>query len=530
MGTVLRGRNLTTGHWLRFNDTNGAYDPFFSPDGKWIGYAAQGRLKKVASSGGVPVDVCELPRGARLLGATWLPDDTIVFATDALPGLRRVRAVGGEIDILTRPETEDERHGYPHAVPMGDVLFTIESGGVGQTAHLSMESGEITLADVLGNQLAPYYLPSGHLLFTARDGAGTSTRLMVARFDLDSLQFGSKAVIALDSVRSWGGVGAANFAISRAGTLIHMRDHAPRLLARMVRVSREGRVEPFSDEREFHYPRSSPDGKWVAVAIHEGSIRPHDLYLYEAGRNAGTRLTSSVNGNLPLWTPDSQRITFARTSTKGLDFDIFWKGINEDGGGQPLVEAAGIQIPRSWSPDGRRLLYEQHTLDTGKDLWVLTLGEEPEAFLTSSANERAGVFSPDGNFVAYVSDTTDADQVYVRPYPGPGRARRITTDGGLEPLWAADGLELFYRSRDLKDMISISIDISEGEAIELGEPKVLFSGDYESYMMGGPSYSVSNDGQQFLMLESAEQSNAGTQFQVIVNWFDELERLLPSGN
>jgi serine/threonine-protein kinase len=532
MGTALHGRNMRTGHWLRFEDTDGADSPFFSPDGKWIGYAARDRLRKVASSGGVPVDVCVLPRGARLLGATWLPDDTIVFATNALPGLRRVRAVGGEIDILTRPEIEGERHSYPHTLPTGDLLFTIESGGTGRTAHLSMESGEVDLVDVSGHQMAPHYLRSGHLLFTTRDRPGASTRVMVLRFDLDSLQAESEAVTALEDVQSWGGVSSGNFAISRTGTLVYMRDHGPQLLARMVRVSRQGRVEPFSDERIFHYPRSSPDGKWVAVSIHAADRSDHDLYLYEAGRNAGTRLTSGVNGHVPVWTPDSQRITFARTPTAGpgsTDLDLFWKAINEDGDGQPLLEAPGRQIPRSWSADGQRLLYEDVTVATGKDLWVLTPGEEPEPVLTSVVNERAGVFSPDGSFIAYVSDATDGDQVYIRPYPGPGMAARITTDGGVEPLWSADGRELFYRSRDLKDMISVSIAISEnGETIELGEPEVLFSGSYQSYLMGGPSYSISNDGQQFLMLESADQSNAGTQYQVMVNWFDELERLVPA--
>jgi dipeptidyl aminopeptidase/acylaminoacyl peptidase len=210
------------------------------------------------------------------------------------------------------------------------------------------------------------------------------------------------------------------------------------------------------------------------------------------------------------------------------DFDIYWKGIDDEGNGEPLLRAEGRQLPRSWSPDGKQLLYETQSVESGDDLWVLPLGEAPFPILNTAANERSGVFSPDGKFIAYVSDAADGNQIYVRPYPGPGRARRVSFEGGVEPFWPADGDKLIYRSANRKDMMSVAINTSsDGEIVELGDPDVVFSGSYTSYLFGGHNYSVSADGKRFLMLETADRGNTDTQLKLVLNWTEELERLVP---
>lgn len=526
--TLLYARELGTGVVSSFPGTEGAGQPFFSPGGAWIGFSAAGELKKVAAMGGAPITISKLPRGGSLQGATWTQDDRIVFNTTTHSGLKWVAASGGETMTLTEPDPNEARHALPHALPNGDILFTMFSESHSQTAYVSMQTSKVRTIDVPGNQSRSIYVPGGYLVWSTLDGSGTgSTRLMAAAFDLDTLEVGAAASL-VEGVQS-SGVGSAPgyYAVSKTGSLVYMSYLGPQLLARIVRVSRQGESEPLSEQRIFHYPRLAPNEQWIAVAIHGSSATDHDIFLYEVGRGTGTRFTSGVNGHLPLWTPAGDKITFARQSAgDSNDFDIYWKGLDEEGNGEPLLEAEGNQIPRSWSPDGRHLLYETDNVDSGKDLWVLTPGGTSEPFLTSTDSEHSGVFSPNGKFVAYVSDATEGNQVYVRPFPGPGRARRISVEGGIEPLWSADGLEVIYRHA--KYVISVSIGTSDdGNIGELGQPEVVFQGSYTSYGLGGPNYDVSADGNRFLMLETADRGNTDTQLKLILNWTEELKRLVP---
>jgi Tol biopolymer transport system component len=525
-GSSLYKRDIRTGIVTHLPGTDGAGQPFFSPDGKWIGFSVPGALKKVAVNGGAPITLIDQQRGQFLGGATWTADDRIVFKSTSDRGLQTVSANDRTVSVLTDP-LQGEEHMFPHALPNGDFIFTTMSReGSGHLRHFRAKTGEVSAIDVPGVQYRPVYVAGGYLVWSTIGGGNISggSNVLAATFDPETLAI-SSPIAVIEQVQTSGGNGIAYFSVSGNGSLIYMPAYGPRLRAQIVRVDRQGISQVFSDQRVFHYPRLSPDDQWIIVSVHEEMGTNHDLFLYQAGRHTGTKFTSGVNGHMPLWTPSGERVTFARRAVDSVEFDIYWKGLDEEGNGEPLLEAEGSQIPRSWSLDGKRLLYETSGADTGRDLWVLTPGEDPVPFLTGPMNERAGVFSPDGHYIAYVSDAADGEQVYVRPYPGPGRARRVSVDGGAEPHWSPGGVELIYRSLNGRTVMSAEVTISnDGSPIRIGEPELLFQGMYTNYGQNGHNYSISSDGEHFLMLESVKSDNSYDQVNLVLNWAEELKR------
>ena len=288
----------------------------------------------------------------------------------------------------------------------------------------------------------------------------------------------------------------------------------------MVWVSRNGTEQVLAAPAlEYGYLRLSPDGKRIAVELE------NQIWLYDLSRDALTRFTFEGKFNqVPAWTPDGKRIAFY--SDKEGPRNIFWQLADGSGGLERLSTSQYTQAPWSWSPDGQLLAFHENNPTTKKDVWVLRLTDrKTEPFLRTSFNEGGPTFSPDGRWIAYVSDESGRREVYVRPYPGPGGKRQISTEGGNEPAWNHNGRELFYRNGNKM----MAVDVATQPTFSVGKSKMLFEGQYFEIAPGltGTAYDVSSDGQRFLMVKETERATSTSQINVVMNWFEELKRRAP---
>jgi serine/threonine-protein kinase len=490
--------------------------PFFSPDGKSMGFfTAEGSLKKVSLAGGAPITLSEAQSPRR--GGSWGPDGTIVF-TDRF-GLYRVPSTGGEREVLATPNYDRGELDFssPHFFPEGKVVvFSVRSQGQSfGTALLSLNTGEQKL--LLDGSRDARYVKTGHLLYE-QPGTGN---LMAAPFDLARLQINGDPLLALQGVR--GSVpGHVDYAVSENGTLIYV-PVGESLATSLAWVDREGHASVLmEDQQQYQRPRLSPDGTKVAVMI--SSAGGTNIWIYDLERSTRFRLTVENDNRTPVWTTDGKRVVFSSTRNTN-DTGLFWRPADGSEEVKLLLSRENRSFPISWSPDGQTLAFYEVTPTNGRDIWVLPLEGEPSAFLATSFNERSPEFSPDGKWLAYVSNESGRDEVYVQPYPGPGGRWLISNEGGSEPVWSADGRELFYRYEE--QMMAATVETEP--VFRAGAPQVLFEGRYA--VDAGPNarnYDISPDGQRFLMIKE-EQTERG-QINVILNWFEELKRLVPTDN
>jgi Tol biopolymer transport system component len=515
-------------------DTEGAANPFFSPDGQWLGFFAGGKLKKVSVNGGAAVTVgdASLPRGA-----SWGSQAMIAFLPSTSGALQQVSEAGGAPQPLTRLDKGEISQRWPEFLPGGKaVLFSAASSNTNwisaQIAVQSIGAGE--RRDLIQGATHPRYASPGHLVY-AQGG-----NLMAVPFDPERLEVTGTAVSMVEGVLESPVSGAAQYSFSNTGSLVYVSGDIQSAQNRLVWVSRTGAEQPLAAPmRTYQFPRISPDGRRVALGI---AGQESQTWLYDFSRETLTRFTfgGSVNQNA-VWTPDGKRIAFQ--SNREGPSNIFWQSADGSGGLEKLNTSEYIQSPISWSPDGQLLAFIEITPTTGYDIWVLRMGDpspgsgqvpsagsgqvrKAQPFLRTPFLESAPRFSPDGRWLAYVSDESGHREIYVLPYPGPGGKWQISTEGGTEPVWNPKGRELFYRS----GAKMMAVEITSQPSLSVGKPKVLFEGLYEPTPATLPYYDVSPDGQRFLMLKPSEQAQAApTQINVVLNWFEELKRRVPTG-
>jgi serine/threonine-protein kinase len=509
--------------------TEGAYEPFFSPDGQWIGFFAQGKLRKVSITGGFSQSLCDASFG---VGGSWGPDDTIYFAPNNISGLWRVSASGGEPQEVTRLDRSkgEISHRFPQVLPRGKaVLFTVTTGRL-EGQHLAVHllaTGERRVV-VSGGGFG-YYVSTGHLVYNR---VGT---LVAVPFDLTRLKPSGTPIPLGEGVMSAEG---ADYSLSSSGSLIYMPDNPQRLENRLVWVDRNGGVEHLpAPPRPYRTPQLSPDGRRVAVQILGATV---GIWVYDISRATLTRLTTpDSNSQVAVWAPDGKHIAFR--GTRAGFRNVYWITTDGEGTERRLTTGEYIQTPSSWSRDGKWLAFtEAGTPATGRDIWVLPLEGEalkagpearkPRVFLNTTANEDNGVFSPDGHWLAYESNESGQFEVYVRPFPpGPGKLQ-ISAQGGLEPVWSRNGRELFYRSGDRMMAVEISSQRDSNGAfpsgISAGSPRLLFEGHYQFSGLVTSDYDVSKDG-RFLMVQPGGPDQNPTQIRVVLNWFTELQQRVP---
>ena len=502
--TQLFVRNLDAFRAEAVAGTDGAQYPFFSPDGEWIAFFADGKLKRASIRSGAPVTVCDAPTIGR--GGTWA-DDTIVFSSGA--GLVRVVASGGPPAPVTirDPAMNQADLSWPQFLPDGrTLLVTASEPGYGNSsiAALSLDSGEWRR---LGPGSQAQYLPPDQIVYHApnvREG-----ELHVVRFDARRLTLEGSPLAVMDSVFRAPDTGGAYFAAAQNGTLVF----APGGYARtLVRVDRNGRRTPLLEEhRGFRRPNVSPDGLKVAITI---DPRPSQIWVYDVVRQSRIALATEGPNLMPLWTPDGRRIAYA----SGLPPDIFWRTADAGAPAERLLERDGPQYPTSWSADGRLLIFEEGARNT-YDIWMLPIGDKPRPLIATPASELGGQLSPDGRWIAYHSNESGRFEVSVRPFPAVGDGKwTISTSGGQHALWSPDGTELFYVVGS--SVMRVGID-GRGSVLKAGTPELLFSGPFD---IAYTNYTLSSDGAHFIMVE-VDPDARQTQLSVVVNWGEELKRL-----
>jgi eukaryotic-like serine/threonine-protein kinase len=504
--------------------TEGGFGPFFSPDGTWVGFAASGALRKVRLNGGPVLTIAEKVVDEQFSGATWGPDDTIVFAPTRSAGLSQVPATGGIPRTLTAPDGDkgEVSHFLPEFLPGGrTVLFTMRAGLAAAPSRievLSLETRERRVIAEHGSNA--HYAPTGHVVF-AGEGLLEGS-LWAIPFDARTLRVTGSEARVLDSLRSIAGIGG--FTMAGSGTLAYL-PRGERAPEELVWVDGSGADVTLTETTgNVMFPRLSPDRKRLAVTIHRRDDLRSGIWILDLDRARVPVLFSSQsrNDHLPVWTPDGTRVVFSSLHDANRDgaANLYLKRIDDSGDAERLTHSPHHQDPGSWSPDGKLLAFAEEHQETRWDVWLLDMSSRtPRPLIRTPARERYPMISPDGRWLAYTSNETGQEEVYVQAFPDGGQKQRISSGGGSEPLWARDQRRLFYRRTD--DVVAVTV--SSAQTLAIGPAEVLASGPYEGASgNGAPNYEVSADGRRFLMVRHNDVGSASeTRFEVIANWFVE---------
>ncbi|MGH9716794.1 MAG: protein kinase domain-containing protein, partial [Candidatus Acidiferrales bacterium] len=498
--------------------------PFFwSPDSRYIafGTAAGGKLKTIDVSSGTVETVCDTPE--LVIGGSWNRDGVIIFGQ--APGvIMRVSASGGTATPLTSldPSRGETQHVLPWFLPDGKhFLYHHTSGNAKDSGiyvgSLDVSPGKQDSKRLLATNYGAVYVPSsdpnlGRLLFLTSDGT-----LMAQPFDARRLKLTGEAVPVTQQVGSFSDYGF--FSASATGTLIYRGGGGG--LYQLTWYDRQGKVlGTVGDPGNYRLPALSPDGSRALVARFrsQGHLA---LWLFDFSRETSTRFTfGSSSAVASIWSLDGSRVIFE--SNPSGEYDLYQKPANGASGEELLLKSSEAKRPSDVSRDGRFLLYTSLDLQTKADLWVLPLAgnRKPFPFLQTQFNEANGHFSPDGHWVAYESDESGRDEIYVRPFSprsstadasGAGAKWQVSYGGGQEPRWSADGKELYYLTTDWKVM---EVDVTTNPVFQAGTPKLLFQAPQQPSTTDGD---YTTDGKKFLFLAPSQQTTQAP-FTVVSNW------------
>jgi serine/threonine-protein kinase len=509
---ALRVRELSGFDTELLRGTENVEIPFFSPDGRWIGFFDGRALAKVPATGGARVTLVEgIGNG---VGASWGADGTIVFAHSYVGPLWTVSDSGGEARPVTTLAARERSHRFPQLLPDGrSVIFTIKTEGI-----LTFDDASIAIADLrtgkhrvlLEGGCYARYVPSGHLVY-AREGG-----LLAAPFDLDSLSITGGAVPVLDDVITNFVTGAAQLDVSNNGTLVYVKgDYSgPTTLSGIDRDT--GAREVLAPGHYAALPHLSPDGQ--RLLMHGSAANDHVLSI-DLTRGTVARMTdASTNNILPIWGPEGKRIIFT-TDRSGQEEIV---SMPADGGEiTQLVPPRGPpQEAYSFSPDGK-IMTINSGVRSSRDIWIFDTEGDREArpFLETPFDEGDAVFSPDGRWITYSSNESGTLEIYAKSYLGPGGKFQLSTGGGFYPHWRVDGAELYYQTNTALMVVPVSWTPEPRP----GRPQVMA----EISSVTPLGYDVSPDGKRFYVVELDVDRWQSNRLDVVLNWFEELKRLVP---
>jgi Tol biopolymer transport system component len=491
--------------------------PFFSPDSRWIAFAANGTLNKLAVSGGTPIKICTLPLGDDALGfigGTWAADERIIFAPAFNSGLWEVAASGGTPRLLLGTDVAKDLVAatHPQVLPNGKGILFTSVPGKARTAEdeniAVLERGATEPRVLIEGGSHGVYLPTGQIVY------GHGGKLFAVGFDLARLTVIGSAVPVVEGVHV--APPDALYSVSRNGTLVFvpaMKVDKPRLFL----LDRKGNRRSITDGTNVPEALAiSPDGKTVVARV---TAANDDLWTFDINRGSALRLTFEPGDEIyPQWTPDGTRIAYGtRTGT------IYWRPADGSGQREELSRGEFARYPSSFSPDGKWLAIVENTATRNRDIWILPIGggdRQPIAFETTDADEWSPKFSPNGRWIAYVSNESGTTEIYVKPFSGSGGRRRITSDGGQLPIWSRDGRELFFVKAGALMSVGINDDGNTSTTEHVVIEKNAIGDELCSAAQG---YDIMPDGQHFLMC-LVPPSATPPHYAVIVNWFEEVKR------
>ncbi len=494
--------------------TEGAVCPFWSPDSRFIGFFAEGKLKKIDASGGPAETLCSTL--VPVVGGTWSRQGQILFAAGYSQPVLSVPAAGGTPAPVTAIDTGRgvTGHSWPSFLPDG--LHFLYLAGTGTSAQMNA----VYLASLDNQDPKPLlpspsnalYAPPGRLL-TWRDGA-----LRAQQFDPATSKVTGEGVVLASDVPFNPGLSSGLFSVSETGVLAYPAA-AGSGLHRLLWLDRVGKpIGSVGAPGNYYSPRLSHDGRRVAVDMSDQQNNG-DIWIHELTRSVASRFTfDPANESAPIWSPVDDRIAFF--SNKGGGQELYQKIATGTATEEPLLgSSVGLELPTDWSADGRVLAFDLRQPDGGSDIWVLSIPDQKATpFLAAPFHEAGGNFSPDGKWMVYISDESGRDEVYVQPYPGPGGKWQVSTDGGTWPAWRRDGREIYYVAPGDRLMAA---EVTTSPRFETGTPKLLFQAHFK-VVSNIRQYDVSSDGRRFLVNTPVEGEGA-TSITLILNWAAALE-------
>lgn len=516
--TRLFRRSLEGTEVTAIPETLGARSPFFSPDSQRLGFFADNELFKSTLDGS---SLRVAPVFGRRHGACWASDGSIYLglATRFLKGPLEALSLDGEAvpltELISGPSQIYEQHSFPEVLPDGRGLLYISGRREGGSAVLyQFESREQTV--LIEDAVGVGFLPPGFLVFSR-----IPDQLFAVEFDLDSLQTVGEPVRILDGI--WLGFGGREtWTVSDTGTLVYVAGNRDQYRNRLVWVDHNGHTEAIVDVGiSFLSPRVSPNGRYLLVQ-HEGA----KLRVFDLETKTWARLTGGAGSEWwAAWHPDGETVIFNSDRNSRGTVNLY--AVNVEGGTPERLTRSDRHHEPQWiSMDGKYLIYlEAPVPETGFDIWALRLDieEPPRPLLTTPANTVQPALSPDSRWLAYASDESGREEVYVQAFPEMSRQSRVSTQGGVEPIWSHDGKVLYFRSPDGREAFRTSFEA--GPEPEIGDPEHLFSGDFQEHILYGRTWDLHPDGQRFLLFEKANPVSRH-ELKVVVNWTREIEEKL----
>jgi eukaryotic-like serine/threonine-protein kinase len=498
----------------------GPRNVFFSPDGTQIAFFAQSQIKRMPVSGGTVSVVCD---ATFQYGGTWTERNEIVFAAGGFgssgtdPALWRVPVSGGEKRLI-----KEGIYSYPDALPGGRLVLAVAEGAAAArtSSELPIVTVDIDSGDVrplVEGGTYPRYLASGHVVFL-RNGA-----LVATPIDLQARTASDRSSVVVPDVFQNPALVSGNFAVSAAGTLVYAPGTAADFNRSLLLIDSNGQRTVVSDDkRYFEWPRASPDGQKIAVAVPGWR---ESVWVFDRARGVMTQLTTGdMDGVWPVWTPDGTRIVFTAYNGGGVR-NLYW--MRADGTGVPerLTTSEFQQRPNSSTPDGKTLVFDVRTA-TSTDLWTVTLDDKKTArsLIATRFAESSAALSPNGQWMAFTSDQSGRPEIYLTGFPSTDGRIQVSTGGARNAVWSRDGRRLYYRSLDGSEILMV--DVTFGSSPSLSRASVVATLPRVAATYG--NFDVMPDG-RLLVVDDESAGGVAEELRIVVNWLDELKRKMAGG-
>lgn len=496
-------RSLDEDKLRRLAGTEGAASPFWSPDSRSLGYLANGKLYRIDLPRGRPQALCDVREYS---GAAWSNDGVILFGGSE--GLSRVSAQGGTPTLATKVDSNEEAHRWPYFLPDGKHFLFLADAQTTENHHVRAGSLDAQDTQILFNAITRIvYAPPGYLLYVNQGS------LVAQPFNPETIKLSGEPITVAERVKEVGINHEFDFSVSNTGVLAYQIGSPKTQLAWFDRSGKK--LETIGEADTYTSIMLSPDGNRAAAGLVDADGRQSDIWLLDLSRSTKARLTfNPLSDGDPVWSPDAKRIAFSSNRAGDGHINIYETSASGVGQEQLLLESKSVDIPTDWSRDGANILFMRYPNETPSSIWFFSFPDRKAKPLLEASNfvYVEATFSPNGRFVAYVSNESGRFEVYVQPFPLSGEKWMISSGSGGLPRWRDDGKELFYLTEDGKLM---SAEVKTEGTFESAAGKQLFQADIKR----GPGYpyAAAPDGSRFLVITPAD-ANHPAPLAIVLNW------------